>query len=304
MNDLSSDSLAGHRHTVGGLAYGCGAASVTPSIFWAPANCDEIETALDLARVEQADSVLDLGCGDGRVLSAVVQRGAKAVGIEIDQKLGDSLASISLHPRCDVVFADMFRVNFNALGSNVVYAFLTSAMLQRLIPQLQQMPAGTRIVTVRYIIPGWTPVASSGKCHLYVLPANSSMSEPLFEWGRGGLVIAVPVAKAAVVSLVLSHPVGQVDICAWSTRHGTIEVRAGVDELPSPGVLGLDVFLDGEPDFNVSFARLQSPSLGDWEMLCISTHEAIADVWQVTPGRFRALSSGIDEVRTEWRRFC
>src|SRR3974377_2011162 len=47
-----------------------------------------VERMLELASVKPGETVFDLGCGDGRVLITAAQRyKAKAVGIEISQKL-------------------------------------------------------------------------------------------------------------------------------------------------------------------------------------------------------------------------
>src|SRR5215472_13263220 len=49
---------------------------------------DVVAAMLDLAEVTEADTVYDLGSGDGRVLIAAARdRGARAVGIEIDPDL-------------------------------------------------------------------------------------------------------------------------------------------------------------------------------------------------------------------------
>src|SRR5215208_1956351 len=50
---------------------------------------DVVAKMLDLADVTATDTVYDLGSGDGRILMAAGRRGAKAVGIEIDEDLAD-----------------------------------------------------------------------------------------------------------------------------------------------------------------------------------------------------------------------
>ena len=46
-----------------------------------------VTSMLDLAGVRAGDRLIDLGSGDGRIVFAAVQRGATAVGIEIDPML-------------------------------------------------------------------------------------------------------------------------------------------------------------------------------------------------------------------------
>src|SRR6266849_9962772 len=47
-----------------------------------------VELMLDIAKVKPGETVLDLGCGDGRILIAAAGKyKAKAVGVEISPKL-------------------------------------------------------------------------------------------------------------------------------------------------------------------------------------------------------------------------
>ena len=43
-----------------------------------------VERLLDLAQVGAGDRLIDLGCGDGRIVIAASRRGAEALGIDID----------------------------------------------------------------------------------------------------------------------------------------------------------------------------------------------------------------------------
>ncbi len=49
-----------------------------------PTPPEVVERMLDLAGVTSADTVYDLGCGDGRIVIAAAQRGARAVGVDIE----------------------------------------------------------------------------------------------------------------------------------------------------------------------------------------------------------------------------
>lgn len=43
-----------------------------------------VEKMLDLAGVTEADYLIDLGCGDGRIPIAAGLRGARALGVDLD----------------------------------------------------------------------------------------------------------------------------------------------------------------------------------------------------------------------------
>ena len=49
-----------------------------------PTPPEVVERMLDLAGVTSSDVVYDLGCGDGRIVIAAAQRGARAVGVDIE----------------------------------------------------------------------------------------------------------------------------------------------------------------------------------------------------------------------------
>ncbi len=49
-----------------------------------PTPLEVVERMLDLAGVTNSDVVYDLGCGDGRIVIAAAQRGARAVGVDIE----------------------------------------------------------------------------------------------------------------------------------------------------------------------------------------------------------------------------
>lgn len=47
----------------------------------------QVETALDLVNLKPGEQLLELGCGDGKVLIAAAERGIKTVGYEINPVL-------------------------------------------------------------------------------------------------------------------------------------------------------------------------------------------------------------------------
>jgi precorrin-6B methylase 2 len=119
-----------------------------------------VETMLDLAGVTSEDVVYDLGSGDGRiVIAAAAGRQAHAVGIDHDPRLIDRSkrnareAGVThlVEFRCE----DLFESDFH--DATVVTMFLTPKFMKKLSPRLlAQLQPGTRIVTHRYKIPGWT----------------------------------------------------------------------------------------------------------------------------------------------------
>jgi len=120
-----------------------------------------VDAMLELAQVTQADVVYDLGSGDGRiVIAAARDRGASAVGIESDPELVElsrvNAREAGVGDRVLFVEADLFDSDFHE--ATVVALYLLPKVNRKLRPLLeQQLAPGTRVVSHRFEIPGWTP---------------------------------------------------------------------------------------------------------------------------------------------------
>ena len=105
---------------------------------------------LDMAAVTSSDVVVDLGCGDGRVvMAAAQQRGCRARGIEQDKKLLSlahaRLKSSHLGDQVDLEQADIERANL--ADATVAFLFLPVDSAVRLLPSIQERLApGARII--------------------------------------------------------------------------------------------------------------------------------------------------------------
>ena len=112
---------------------------------------DVVDRMLALAGTTAADTVYDLGCGDGRIpIAAAKKYGAHGVGLDIDPKLVD-LANANAKA-AGVEGLVEFRVQ-NVLEADVsratvVTLYLLSSSNERLRPMLErQLKPGARIVS-------------------------------------------------------------------------------------------------------------------------------------------------------------
>ena len=136
---------------------------------------------LEMAGVGEADHLIDLGSGDGRiVIAAARDRGARGVGIEIEHDLVElsrkNAEEAGLADRVEFVEADLFESDFHE--ATVVALYLWKQVNQRLWPLLEkQLAPGTRVVSHRFEIPGWTPKqrikVGDRILWLYVVPHGS-----------------------------------------------------------------------------------------------------------------------------------
>ena len=122
-----------------------------------------VDAMLELADLRPGDRLIDLGSGDGRIVLAAAQRGATAVGIEIDANLversRESARRLKLADRATFVTQDLFEAEF--AGYDVVTLYLLPDVNRRLAPKfLATLAPGTRIVSHDYGLGDWPPDAT------------------------------------------------------------------------------------------------------------------------------------------------
>lgn len=110
-----------------------------------------------MAQVTAADVFYDLGSGDGSVVIAAAKRGARAIGVEIQPDLVEqSRQNIKAsNVRAEIRQGDLATADFS--DATVVFLAVSAQAHELLKPKLKNLKPGSRIVTLRYPIPGWTP---------------------------------------------------------------------------------------------------------------------------------------------------
>jgi SAM-dependent methyltransferase len=126
---------------------------------WVPTPTALVEKMLDLAGLTPKDRLVDLGSGDGVLVIAAAQRGARARGIEYDRGLVEfskrKAAEAGVTRLTRFVRGDIFKTDFS--DATVVTTFLLPSMNLRLRPTFLAMKPGTRIVANTFAIADWQP---------------------------------------------------------------------------------------------------------------------------------------------------
>ena len=131
-----------------------------PDIFYVPTPPEVVDKMLELAQVTKDDLVYDLGCGDGRiVVMAAKKYGCKAVGYDIARKrIKESLANVeksNVGHLVRIEQRDIFTLDLSK--ANVITLYLLPELNVKLIPQLEKLKPGSRIVSHDFDMKGVKP---------------------------------------------------------------------------------------------------------------------------------------------------
>lgn len=128
---------------------------------YVPTPQEVVDRMLQLGRVSKADTVLDLGCGDGRIpITAAKVYGARGIGVDIDpQRIAEATANAK---RAGVSHLVTFKLEdamtTDLSQATVVTLYLLSASNLKLRPLLtRQLKPGARIVSHAFSMGDWQP---------------------------------------------------------------------------------------------------------------------------------------------------
>jgi len=129
-------------------------------VIYVPTPQDVVDKMLELAEVKKDDLVYDLGCGDGRiVVTAAKKYGCRAVGFDIDpRRVEESLQNVRENHVGHLVTIeqkDIFTLDLS--DADVITLFLLSSLNARLIPQLEKLKPGSRIVSHNFAMDAIKP---------------------------------------------------------------------------------------------------------------------------------------------------
>lgn len=131
--------------------------SKTPDCVYVGTPYDVIDAMLDRGSIQRNDVVYDLGCGDGRIVVAAAKRfGCHGVGYDVDpqriKECHENVRKEKVGELVEIKQEDIFTLDLSR--ANVIMLYLLPEMNKRLVPQLEQLEPGSRIVTHNYAIEG------------------------------------------------------------------------------------------------------------------------------------------------------
>jgi ribosomal protein L11 methylase PrmA len=132
----------------------------TPDVVYVPTPNDVVAKMLETAGVKKDDVVYDLGCGDARILVTAAKKfGCRGVGYEIHpgrfQLAKDNVKKNGVEDLVEIRKQDIFEADLSQ--ATVITLYLLPELNLRLVPQMEKMKPGSRIVSHEYGMEGITP---------------------------------------------------------------------------------------------------------------------------------------------------
>jgi SAM-dependent methyltransferase len=133
-----------------------------------PTLTPQVHTALDLLDLQPGQTLLELGCGDGKILIAAAERGLSAVGYELNPILVAVawLRTRRYRGKVQVRCGNFWHATWPTTDAIFVF-ILPKHMLQldKKIAQNARKPV--KLVSFAFAIPGREPLAHTNNVYLY-----------------------------------------------------------------------------------------------------------------------------------------
>lgn len=128
----------------------------------------QAETALKLADLKSGQTLLDLGCGDGKILVVAAQRGIKAIGYELNPILFIVawVRTRRFHGQVRVVWGNFWQKAWPQ--TDAIFVFLLDRYMDKLDKKCVQYPyKPLKLISFAFKIRHRKPVKFSHGVYLY-----------------------------------------------------------------------------------------------------------------------------------------
>lgn len=148
---------------------------------WLPTRKKDVERALEFIKLRPDDTITDLGCGDGRILTEAVKKyQVNAVGYEISilnflwSWFNSVIANLkSEKGRTLIRLRNFFKEDLSQYS--VIFSYLTPNAMKKLsVKYKKELKPGTRIVSFAFQLPDFQPVEvfkEKGRVTIYLYKA-------------------------------------------------------------------------------------------------------------------------------------
>lgn len=140
-----------------------------------------IAAALAAVPMAPGDLLVDLGCGDGRVLRmARRQYGIRSVGYELNPLAWAKARLLcAFRPGIEIRMRNFWSADLT--GAQVVFCYLFPDVMARMAKKLAvELGAGATVVSCNFPLPGWRP-------ERVLRPGGSRHNDPIYIYRAGGM---------------------------------------------------------------------------------------------------------------------
>lgn len=144
--------------------------SVCFGVPFIPTHRRQARLMIDWAEIKPGMKVVDLGSGAGRLLFLAAEKGASAVGYELNPSLvlWTRLMVLikGMSGKIEVRWQSLYEADLRA--ADVVLTFLMPGFMKRLSPKLhQELKSGAKLATYAFSLPGKEPILHKEAIYIY-----------------------------------------------------------------------------------------------------------------------------------------
>jgi len=128
----------------------------------------QVKAALELADLKPGQTLLELGCGDGRVVLAAARQGLKVVGYELNPVLAlvAWLRTRRYRQQVRIIWGDYWHSAWPP--AEAIFVFLLSKYMNKLDKKIVQYPhKPVNLVSFAFVIPDRKPAQRRAGVFLY-----------------------------------------------------------------------------------------------------------------------------------------
>lgn len=133
-----------------------------------PTLTPQVKTALQLAGLKPGDTLIELGCGDGRVLIAAAKQGYRAVGYELNPILAliAWIRTRRYRRQVRVVWGNFWQAEWPP--ADAIFTFLLNRYMRKLDQRCQKYShKPVRLISFAFQIPGKKPRRHQSGIYVY-----------------------------------------------------------------------------------------------------------------------------------------
>lgn len=129
----------------------------------------QVKTALELADLKPGQVLLELGCGDGRVLIAAARQGIQTVGYELNPLLAGIawLRTRRYRKQVRIIWGNFWRLPWPE--AQAIFVFLLPKYMPKLNKKVMQYNhKPVKLISFAFTIPGVSPTTEKNGLYYYL----------------------------------------------------------------------------------------------------------------------------------------